>query len=233
MFTRTSLRLAFAAVFCALAHAGSAHALERVTLRSGFSFDCVRHEPVADGHTRLFLSRDHADNFVDLASDQIVSVDLLPDSPLSTPAATVSPATTPAAAVDVRTLLSHAGSRHNIDVDLLASVVQAESAGRARAVSRTGAQGMMQLMPGTARQMGVADAFEPEGNINGGTAYLDALLTRYHDNLPLALAAYNAGPAAVDRYHSVPPFRETRLYVNRVLREFTRRKQMHTLTASR
>jgi soluble lytic murein transglycosylase-like protein len=137
--------------------------------------------------------------------------------------------TTAAPAItDVRSLLSHAGEQHDIDVELLASVVHAESAGRTNAVSRTGAQGLMQLMPGTARNLGVKDSFQPDQNINGGTAYLDALLTRYHDNLALALAAYNAGPAAVDKYRGIPPYRETRAYVARVMTEFKRRKQQIT-----
>jgi soluble lytic murein transglycosylase-like protein len=126
----------------------------------------------------------------------------------------------------MKEMLAHAGDAHNIDTDLLASVVRAESGGQVKAVSRTGAKGLMQLMPGTASEMGVEDAFRPEQNIAGGTAYLDSLLTRYHDNVALALAAYNAGPGAVDKYHGVPPYRETRAYVARVIREFNRRKQM-------
>ena len=123
-------------------------------------------------------------------------------------------------------LLSHAGTAHNIDADLLASVVRAESGGQVRAVSRTGAQGLMQLMPATANDLGVQDSFRADQNIAGGTAYLDILLTKYHDNIALALAAYNAGPAAVDRYHGIPPYRETQTYVARVVREFNRRKQV-------
>jgi soluble lytic murein transglycosylase-like protein len=115
---------------------------------------------------------------------------------------------------------------------LLASVVKAESGGNARAVSRTGARGLMQLMPGTAHAMGVADAFEPEANIAGGTAYLDRLLIRYHDDVALALAAYNAGPGAVDRWHGVPPYRETQLYVARVIGEFNRRKRLAMTAAA-
>ncbi len=118
-------------------------------------------------------------------------------------------------------------------MDLLASVVRAESGGNILAVSRTGAQGLMQLMPGTAAELGVADSFRADQNINGGTAYLDALLLRYHDHLALALAAYNAGPAAVDKYHGVPPYRETRAYVARVIREFNRRKQWERLHPER
>ena len=123
-------------------------------------------------------------------------------------------------------MLSRAGTAHNIDEDLLASLVRAESGGQVRAVSRTGARGLMQLMPKTANELGVTDSFRPDENIAGGSAYLDQLLTRYHDNVALALAAYNAGPAAVDRYHGIPPYRETKAYVARVIREFNRRKQM-------
>ena len=126
-------------------------------------------------------------------------------------------------------MLDRAGAQHNIDADLLASVVHAESAGNPRAVSRAGARGLMQLMPGTASLLGVTNAFAPDQNISGGTAYLDQLLARFDPNndaegLKLAVAAYNAGPAAVERYHGIPPFAETRAYVARVVREFNRRK---------
>jgi soluble lytic murein transglycosylase-like protein len=153
-------------------------------------------------------------------------VETIPDPVVVVPPAPVATATE---VVDIPTLLARAGTQHNIDVDLLAAVVKAESGGRANAVSRTGARGLMQLMPGTARDLGVDDAFRADQNIAGGTAYLDYLLNRYDSGgdkhgLDLALAAYNAGPAAVDRYHGVPPFRETRGYVARVEREFSRRK---------
>jgi soluble lytic murein transglycosylase-like protein len=120
-------------------------------------------------------------------------------------------------------MLAKAGNEHNLDVDLLASLVKAESGGNARAVSRAGARGLMQLMPGTAAELGVEDSFMPDQNVRGGSAYLDALLTRYHDQMALALAAYNAGPAAVDKYNGIPPYRETRAYVAWVIHEFNRR----------
>ncbi len=204
----------------ALALSPAARGFDRVTLRNGFSYDCTHREPLEDGRVRLFLDNNSGSSYIDLPAAEIESIATLPDPVAATHAA----AARPAAAADVHMLLSHAGAQHDIDVELLASVVHAESRGRARAVSRTGAQGLMQLMPGTAQQLGVTDSFQPEQNINGGTAYLDALLTRYHDNLALALAAYNAGPAAVDKYHGIPPYRETRAYVARVMTEFKRRK---------
>jgi soluble lytic murein transglycosylase-like protein len=215
----------------------AAHAFERVTLRNGFSYDCARREALGDAHVRLFLamsgsSADSAANFIDLPLDSIAAIETLPDPVAPAPLPTPVPA-----APDVTTLLSNAAARHNIDVELLASVIHTESGGRVDAVSRTGARGLMQLMPGTAQQLGVNDAFQPSQNIAGGTTYLDQLLTRYHDNLALALAAYNAGPAAVDRYHGVPPFRETRAYVARVMIDFKRRKlaleHLHAQLASR
>ena len=209
--------LVLAAAAFGLALSPTAHAFDRVTLRNGFSYDCAHREPLADGRVRLFLNNGDS-SYIDLPASEIESVATLPDPP--------SPVlkTTASANADVRGLLNHAGEQHDIDVELLASVVHAESDGRANAVSRTGAQGLMQLMPGTARNLGVKDSFQPDQNINGGTAYLDALLTRYHDNLALALAAYNAGPAAVDKYHGIPPYRETRAYVARVMTEFKHRK---------
>ena len=86
-------------------------------------------------------------------------------------------------------------------------------------------------MPATAADLGVQDSFRPDQNVRGGSTYLDALLTRYHDNLSLALAAYNAGPAAVDKYHGIPPYRETQLYVARVIHEFNRRIKARTAEA--
>ena len=211
-----------------------ARATEHVTLRNGFELDCVRRE--ADGdRVRLYLATGASGeaNFIEVAADAVVSVEQIADPPKAVVAKVAVPAATPAAeptAAEMREMLAHAGAAHNIDADLLASVVRAESGGQVRAVSRAGAQGLMQLMPATASDLGVQDSFKADQNIAGGTAYLDGLLVRYHDNLALALAAYNAGPAAVDRYHGIPPFAETRAYVARVIREFNRRKQMTVVT---
>jgi soluble lytic murein transglycosylase-like protein len=99
---------------------------------------------------------------------------------------------------------------------LVSAMIEVESHGDPSAISRAGAQGLMQLMPDTATTYGVVNAFDPYENVSGGCRYMHALLVRYHHNVALALAAYNAGPGSVDAAHGVPAFSETRAYVSRV-----------------
>jgi soluble lytic murein transglycosylase-like protein len=132
-------------------------------------------------------------------------------------------ATTPVAEESVREefepLIREHAARHALRVELVRAVIQVESGYNPRARSPKGAMGLMQLMPATARQLGVRNAYDPAENIGGGCAYLRQLLDRYHGNEELALAAYNAGSDAVDRHgNAVPPYQETRDYVNRVNR---------------
>jgi soluble lytic murein transglycosylase-like protein len=202
-----------------------------VSLRNGYDLRCDHHATV-EQKTRLFLSAGE-DSYIDLKPEEIASFETVPNPPdppippavpnPPKPAASAPASEAALTAVDLGEMLARAGHEHNLDVDLLASLVKAESGGNARAVSRAGARGLMQLMPGTASELGVEDSFKPEENVRGGSTYLDALLIYYHENLALALAAYNAGPAAVDKYHGIPPYRETRAYVARVIHEFNRR----------
>jgi soluble lytic murein transglycosylase-like protein len=213
-----------------------ARAAEHVTLKNGFELDCVRQQVMGD-KVRLYFAGTNAaaaegSNYLEVAADSVVRVETVADPPPTMDTASEASTKLPTK-LEMREMLAQAGAAHHIDEDLLASVVRAESAGQVRAVSRTGAQGLMQLMPGTASAMGVEDAFKADQNIAGGTAYLDALLTRYHDNVAFALAAYNAGPGAVDRYHGVPPYHETREYVARVIREFNRRKHLLQVAQTR
>jgi soluble lytic murein transglycosylase-like protein len=132
--------------------------------------------------------------------------------------------TAPGGDGDLRVLAVAAAERHGLDPQLVLAVVGVESAFRPEAVSSKGAQGLMQLMPGTAASLGVDDAFDPEQNLDGGVRHLGALLARYGGDLTRALAAYNAGEGAVARHQGVPPFRETREYVKRVLERYERAK---------
>jgi soluble lytic murein transglycosylase-like protein len=124
-----------------------------------------------------------------------------------------------ARAASYSNLINHAAQKTAVQPELLRAIIAVESAFNPHAVSRAGAQGLMQLHPKTARRYGVGNAFDPEQNVHGGARYLRDLLHRYDNDLELALAAYNAGEEAVDRYgRQIPPFRETREYVPAVIR---------------
>jgi soluble lytic murein transglycosylase-like protein len=114
-------------------------------------------------------------------------------------------------------LIRSASDRHNVDADLIRAVIKVESDFDSSARSHKGAMGLMQLMPETARLHNVLDLFDPGANIEGGVRHLKLLMGRYHGNLELSLAAYNAGIKAVERHGGIPPFAETREYVRRVL----------------
>ncbi|HWI19141.1 MAG TPA: lytic transglycosylase domain-containing protein [Vicinamibacterales bacterium] len=127
------------------------------------------------------------------------------------------PFSTSAKSAPYEAAISEHARREGVAADLVRAVIQVESAFNPRAVSEKGAMGLMQLMPATARDLGVKDPFDPEQNIRGGVAYLKQLLTRYNQKVELALAAYNAGMGNVEKYGgTVPPFKETRNYVNKI-----------------
>ena len=120
------------------------------------------------------------------------------------------------AAIAYNNEINEAAMLYNLDPNLIRAIIRAESAFNPFAVSRAGAQGLMQLMPSVAEELDVLDPFDPRQNIFGGARYLRQLLDRNKGNLDLAVASYNAGPGAVDRYNGIPPYRETRNYVKKV-----------------
>lgn len=207
----------------------SAFAGEIALLRNGFSIRHDRREQIGD-LTRLFTS----EGYVDVPTDQIVSFEKEEAPVPAPPRADAPPAALPAPPadpnadpnrVDIDQLVREASEKRRIDPDFVNSVIKYESNFHPRAVSSKGAQGLMQLMPGTAAQLGVTDAFDPKANVEAGTEYLFQLLTLY-DNDPIkALAAYNAGPHRVEQYHGVPPYRETRMYISHIVTDFNRKKQ--------
>jgi len=139
---------------------------------------------------------------------------MLPTSP-------VSPGRNTGCPSDFDHLIAEVCQRQGVDPALVKAVIKVESNFDCRAVSRAGAKGLMQLMDATGKQLGVKDPFDPRQNVEGGVTYLRQMLDRYGD-LSLALAAYNAGPQAVDRFGGIPPYAETQLYVSLVHRVHTR-----------
>ncbi len=211
-------------------------ATDVATLRNGFT---IRHEsraPLGET-TRLFLTADGS-SFVDVPTAEIVQIEPDLNAPPAADQSTQAPALKPAASgpalptastaasqhVDVSQVVNAASDRYRLDPDLVSSVIRAESGFKVHAVSPKGAQGLMQLMPGTASKLGVPNAFDPEANVDGGTRYLRELLERYNFDLIKALAAYNAGPHRVEQYKGVPPYLETRKYVASIVRDFNRKK---------
>ncbi len=228
-----------AALAMILAAGGTSAAADLAVLRNGNS---IRHErkEVLGPVTRLYLSAS-GNGYIEIPTDQIERFEK--DTAPPPPALAVS-AIPPALAVSampriapvlpqrqialtpeaLNLAVSGAGERHQIDPDFIRSVIRAESGFHQNAVSRKGALGLMQLMPGTASQLGVANPLDPSSNVEGGTKYLRGLLEKYNFDVNKALAAYNAGPKRVDQYHGVPPYYETQAYISRIIRDFNRRK---------
>jgi hypothetical protein len=232
-----SFRFKFVVLMSLAVISASAFCSELAILRNGFS---IRHErrEVRGTVTRLYTGAGST-SYIDVATDQIerFEKDETPPTPV-TPAAAGSASVVPASIssvnapkpvkiaqpVNLDQVVKNAGGKHQIDPDFINSVIRAESGFNTSAVSPKGAQGLMQLMPGTASNLGVSNAFDPSANVDGGTRYLRWLLEKYNYDVPKALAAYNAGPHRVEQYHGVPPYLETRAYVARIIRDFNRKK---------
>ena len=123
------------------------------------------------------------------------------------------------------TMIRNAQKRYGVEFSLIKAVIRVESGFNPNAVSKKGAKGLMQIMPGNYKSLSIKDPFNPQQNIMGGTLYLKQLLKRYKYKLPLALAAYNAGPEAVDKHKQVPPYRETQNYVKKVMKTYSQYKK--------
>jgi soluble lytic murein transglycosylase-like protein len=201
---RFLLSLALAASFTGTARADIA------VLTSGLTFKVASHR-VEEG-TVLLALKDGGEVGLPAASLRGVVPDEVLDEVVS--------AGPNASNGDLRQLALAAAKKHGLDPDLVMAVVAVESAFRPQAVSPKGAQGLMQLMPATAASLGVRDPLDPAENLDGGTRHLGTLVSNYGGDLTRALAAYNAGEGAVSRHRGVPPYRETREYVKKVLERY-------------
>jgi soluble lytic murein transglycosylase-like protein len=216
----------FAMIFVLALSALPCLAAELAVLRNGFTIP-HDHHLTTGATTRLFLSADES-SFTDVATADITGFEkdlTLPAASNATPAPQPGMSSAPARShVDLSEVVNSASAAYHLDPDLVNSVIHAESGFNAHAVSPKGARGLMQLMPSTASDLGVKDAFDSADNVEGGSRYLRELLERYDFDLVKALAAYNAGPHRVDHYNGVPPFYETRAYVARIVHDYNRKK---------
>jgi hypothetical protein len=207
---------------------GASAAADLAVLRNGNS---IRHEhkEILGLVTRLYLGATK-DGYIEIPTDQIdhYEKDTTPPpkaAPANVRATVVTPQRQEALTQEgLNQVVSGAGARNQIDPDFIRSVIKAESGFHQNAVSRKGALGLMQLMPGTASEMGITNPLDPRSNVEGGTQYLRDLLVKYNFDVNKALAAYNAGPKRVDQYHGIPPYYETQAYISRIIRDFNRQK---------
>ncbi len=208
-----NLKLKVAQLVVMMTLAISAYPSELAVLQNGTSIK-HEHREVMGNVTRLYTTSTN-EEYVDIPTSQIdrFEVDVTPVANSSTGIKS-----------GIDSAVSRASDQTQLDPDLIASVIHAESGFNPHAVSHKGAQGLMQLMPQTASNLGVTDPFDPATNVEGGSKYLRELLDRYNSNLVKALAAYNAGPQRVEQYNGVPPYRETQAYVARIVRDFNRKK---------
>jgi|HubBroStandDraft_2_1064218.scaffolds.fasta_scaffold25074_2 soluble lytic murein transglycosylase-like protein len=216
--------VAFLCAVAVVSLARPATAAELAILRNGFS---IRHEHrlVMGATTRLYFAADDS-SFTDVPTEEITGFeqDLSLPAPADSHPSAFASSGSAKSAPPLNQVVNSASATYHLDPDLVNSVIHAESGFNSRAVSPKGARGLMQLMPSTADQLGVHDAFDPEANVTGGSRYLRELLERYNFDLVKALAAYNAGPERVEQYQGVPPFRETRAYVARIVHEYNTKK---------
>jgi soluble lytic murein transglycosylase-like protein len=209
----------FLKVLLALIVASPVFAGEYAVLSTGFRIHADRHE-VEGSSIKLFTK----DGLIEVPASSVTSFEAeeyVPPAPVAaaTAVAVAAPVAPAPKSTDPKTLVREAAVRNSLPPAFVASVAKAESAMKQSAVSPKGAIGVMQLMPGTAKALD-ADPRDTEQNIDAGTRLLRELLVKYDGDVVKALAAYNAGPGAVDKYNGMPPYRETQDYVNKVIRDY-------------
>jgi soluble lytic murein transglycosylase-like protein len=229
---RTGITVGVICVFAFTLIPRPATAADIARLRNGFTIRHERRQTLGET-TRLFLGADNA-SYVDVSTAEIEGFerDLAPPPPRPQTRQAASQQSSAPPPANLTDIVNSASATYHLDPDLVNSVIHAESGFNSRARSPKGAQGLMQLMPSTAGQLGVTNAFDPKANVGGGTQYLRQLLEQYNFDLVKALAAYNAGPHRVEQYRGVPPYRETRAYVARIVREYNKKKDAEEKQAS-